>query len=76
MTDMLSTSAEIRTGLFIGGEERQTAETLTIADPGKPGVTVGEAASATPADVADAVAAAAAAFPAWSARHPWSARTR
>ena len=70
MTDMLSTSAEIRTGLFIGGEERQTAETLTIADPGKPGVTVGEAASATPADVADAVAAAAAAFPAWSALSP------
>ncbi len=33
MTDMLSTSAEIRTGLFIGGEERQTAETLDDRRP-------------------------------------------
>ncbi|WP_448006197.1 aldehyde dehydrogenase family protein [Agromyces bauzanensis] len=57
----------MRTGLFIGGEARQTAETLTIVDPAKPGVIVGEAASASPQDVTDAVAAAKAAFPAWSA---------
>ncbi|KQZ05306.1 aldehyde dehydrogenase [Microbacterium sp. Root53] len=51
----------------MGGEERFTGETLKIADPGKPGAVVGEAAAASPQDVADAVAAAKAAFPAWSA---------
>ncbi|GAA1466285.1 aldehyde dehydrogenase family protein [Microbacterium thalassium] len=61
------TAAGVRTGLFIGGEERLTADTLRIADPGKPGVIVGEAAAASAEDVADAVAAANAAFPAWSA---------
>ena len=61
------TDAPVRTGLFIGGEARDTAETLAIADPGKPGVIVGHAASASKEDVADAVAAAKAAFPAWSA---------
>ena len=59
--------AAVRTGLFIGGEERFTDEVVKIADPGKPGVIVGEAASASPQDVADAVAAAKAAFPSWSA---------
>ncbi|WP_211196000.1 aldehyde dehydrogenase family protein [Agromyces sp. H66] len=63
----MSTQTEIRTGLFIGGEERQTAERLTIVDPAKPGVVVGEAASASPQDVEDAVVAAKAAYPAWSA---------
>jgi len=67
LSDTLSTEAPVRTGLFIGGEERQTSETLSVADPGKPGVIVGEAASATAADVADAVEAAKAAYPAWSA---------
>ncbi|QIG38396.1 aldehyde dehydrogenase family protein [Microbacterium sp. 4R-513] len=57
----------VRTGLFIGGEERFTPEVLRIADPGKPGVVVGEAASASPGDVSDAVAAARSAFPAWAA---------
>jgi acyl-CoA reductase-like NAD-dependent aldehyde dehydrogenase len=63
------TAAEtaIRTGLFIGGESRETSDTLAVADPGKPGVIVGHAASATPADVSDAVASAKAAFPAWAA---------
>ncbi len=63
MTETLET---VRTGLFIGGAERQTDETLPIADPGKPGVIAGYAASASTEDVADAVAAAKAAFPAWS----------
>ena len=66
MTDVL-TSAGVRTGLFIGGAERFTDEVLKVADPGKPGVIVGEAASASPTDVADAVAAAKAAYPAWAA---------
>lgn len=67
LSDTLSTEAPVRTGLFIGGQERQTAETLSVADPAKPGVVVGEAAAASAADVADAVAAAKAAYPAWSA---------
>ena len=67
MSDTISTTAEVRTGLYIGGEERQTTATLDIPDPGKPGVIVGHAAAATPQDVDDAIAAAKAAFPAWSA---------
>jgi acyl-CoA reductase-like NAD-dependent aldehyde dehydrogenase len=66
MSDQLTKSG-VRTGLYIGGEERFTDEVLTVADPGKPGVVVGEAAAASITDVADAVAAAKAAFPAWSA---------
>ena len=64
------TDAPVKTGLYIGGEVRDTAETLAIADPGKPGVIVGHAASASQEDVADAVAAAKAAFPAWAALTP------
>lgn len=63
--DAITTGA--RTGLYIGGRERFTDETLTIVDPAKPGVVVGEAASASAADVADAVAAAKTAHPAWDA---------
>jgi acyl-CoA reductase-like NAD-dependent aldehyde dehydrogenase len=70
MTDTLSTAAEVRTGLFIGGEARETDETLEIADPGKPGAIVGHAASASTQDVADAVAAAREAYPAWAALTP------
>ena len=64
------TSSPVTTGLFIGGRERQTAEKMAIADPAKPGVVVGYAASATPDDVRDAVAAAKAAYPAWAALTP------
>jgi len=60
----------VTTGLFIGGKARQTAETLAIADPAKPGVVVGHAAAATKDDVADAIAAAKRAYPAWSALSP------
>jgi len=67
---MTETIAPARTGLYIGGEQRDTAETLTIADPGKPGVVTGYAAAATKQDVHDAVEAAKAAFPAWSALSP------
>lgn len=58
--------AAVRTGLFINGEERFTDAVLRVADPGKSGVVVGEAASASVSDVADAVGAANAAFPGWS----------
>lgn len=57
----------VATALYIGGRERQTKDRTPIVDPGKPGVVVGYAASATTQDVLDAVAAAKAAFPAWSA---------
>ena len=60
------TSAGVRTGLFIGGQERFTDDVLTVVDPAIPGAVVGEAAAASTADVADAVAAAKAAFPAWA----------
>ncbi|HTY93545.1 MAG TPA: aldehyde dehydrogenase family protein [Steroidobacteraceae bacterium] len=63
-------SKPVSTALYIGGKERQTAETMPIADPGKKGVVVGHAASATVKDVSDAVAAAKAAFPAWAALSP------
>jgi acyl-CoA reductase-like NAD-dependent aldehyde dehydrogenase len=65
-----ATSTTVTTGLFIGGKERRTSETMAIADPAKPGVVVGYAASATPEDVRDAVAAAKAAYPAWAALTP------
>ncbi|MHA6694967.1 aldehyde dehydrogenase family protein [Homoserinimonas sp. A520] len=67
MTDTLSTTAPVTTGLYIGGEARNTAETLAVADPGKPGLVVGHAAAASAADVDDAIAAAKDAYPAWSA---------
>ena len=63
-------SNPVSTALYIGGKERQTAETMAIADPGKPGVVVGHCAAATTKDVADAVAAAKAAYPAWTALSP------
>lgn len=64
---MAETLETVRTGLFIGGVQRDTVDELAIADPAKPGVVVGYAASASKEDVADAVAAAKAAFPSWSA---------
>ena len=63
-------SSTVNTALYIGGKERQTAEKMAIADPAKPGVVVGHAASASVQDVADAVAAAKAAYPAWAALSP------
>jgi acyl-CoA reductase-like NAD-dependent aldehyde dehydrogenase len=63
-------SVSVSTPLFIGGKVRQTADKMAIADPGKPGVVVGHAASATTQDVSDAVAAAKAAYPAWAALSP------
>ena len=65
-----ATGISVRTGLYIGGEERFTDDVLTIADPGRPGAVVGEAAAASESDVIDAVAAAKAAFPAWAALSP------
>ncbi|MDQ0643244.1 aldehyde dehydrogenase family protein [Microbacterium murale] len=66
MSRTIDTRSGVRTGLFIGGEERFTEEVLQVADPGKKGVVVGEAASASEEDVADAVVAAKSAYPAWA----------
>ncbi len=69
MTDLASTpgqTTEVTTGLYIGGEVRDTGETYPVADPGKPDVVVGYAAAASKQDVSDAVAAAKSAFPAWA----------
>ena len=63
-------SVSVSTSVYIGGKERRTADKMAIADPAKPGVFVGYAASATTQDVSDAVAAAKTAFPAWSALTP------
>lgn len=63
-------SNAVTTALYIGGKERQTPDRMAIADPAKPGVVVGHAASATAKDVSDAVAAAKAAYPAWAALTP------
>src|SRR3954453_2419038 len=67
MTDTLSTTAPVTTGLYIGGKERSTEDLLEVVDPARPGVVVGHAAAASKEDVADAVAAAKAAYPAWAA---------
>ncbi len=64
---MSGTLETVRTGLFIGGQPRDTTEALEVADPAKPGAIVGHAASASKQDVDDSVAAAKSAFPAWSA---------
>jgi len=60
-------STKVTTALYIGGQERSTAETMEVADPSKAGGIAGYAAAATKQDVSDAVAAAKAAYPAWSA---------
>jgi acyl-CoA reductase-like NAD-dependent aldehyde dehydrogenase len=72
MTTVASTPAStpVSTPLFIGGQRRETGDTMAIANPAKPGVVVGYAASASPEDVRDAVAAAKAAYPAWAALTP------
>src|SRR3982750_3262036 len=79
MTSTVSTTAPVRTGLYIGGQERSTQDVLEVVDPARPGVVVGTAAAASAGDgggpgagasteaVADAVAAAKAAFPAGAA---------
>src|SRR3954469_6438423 len=68
MTSTVNTTAPVRTGLYIGGQERSTSDVLEVVDPARPGVVVGTAAAASTQDVADAVHAGKAASPRWSAR--------
>jgi acyl-CoA reductase-like NAD-dependent aldehyde dehydrogenase len=58
--------AEIRTGLFIAGEARQTDDVLPVFDPADPESVVGHAAAASSEEAREAVLAAHEAFPAWS----------
>jgi acyl-CoA reductase-like NAD-dependent aldehyde dehydrogenase len=57
--------AEIRTGLYIGGEARQTDDVFSVFDPADPEKLVGYAAAATTEQAQAAVRAAHDAFPAW-----------
>jgi acyl-CoA reductase-like NAD-dependent aldehyde dehydrogenase len=58
--------AETRTGLFIGGEPRQTDDVFPVHDPAAPETVVGQAAAATTEEAREAVRAADDAFPAWA----------
>jgi acyl-CoA reductase-like NAD-dependent aldehyde dehydrogenase len=58
--------AETRTGLFIGGESRQTDDVFPVYDPAAPETVVGHAAAATDEQAREAVRAAHDAFPAWA----------
>jgi hypothetical protein len=51
MTDVLDTSSQVKTGLYIGGAVRESAQTLTVADTRQPGTVVGPAAAGSEADV-------------------------
>lgn len=58
---------QVMTGLFIGGEETTTADTLTVVDPARPSRVVGQAAAASVDDVDRAIATAKEACASWSA---------
>ena len=58
--------AETRTGLFVGGEPRQTDDVFPVHDPADPETVVGHAAAATTEQAQEAVRAAHDAFPAWA----------
>jgi acyl-CoA reductase-like NAD-dependent aldehyde dehydrogenase len=57
--------AEVRTGLYIAGEPRQTDDVFPVVEPADPERVVGYAAAATTEDAQAAVRAAHDAFPAW-----------
>jgi acyl-CoA reductase-like NAD-dependent aldehyde dehydrogenase len=61
---------EIRTELFIDGEERSADDHLEVIDPADGRSIVGYAAAASAKQAEEAVAAAHRAFPAWAARSP------
>jgi succinate-semialdehyde dehydrogenase/glutarate-semialdehyde dehydrogenase len=60
---------QVPTGLFIGGEWREAAETLPVEDPAT-GETIAEVADATPADAQAAIDAAAGMREEWAAHPP------
>ncbi len=56
----------MRSSLFINGSSRSTTEALTVVNPARPNAVVGEAASASVADVDDAIASSRAAWAGWA----------
>src|SRR5918992_555856 len=66
MTQVTLDHQETRTGLFIAGERRETAEGLPVYDPADPQTVVGYAADASAEEARDAVRAAHEAFPGWA----------
>lgn len=64
------TDRELRTGLFINGQESAGSGDLVVKNPANPNLTVGVAGAASREEALGAVAAAKAAFPAWSALTP------
>ena len=73
---MSDIATQVRTNLYIGGEEREAAHEMPVHDPAKPDRIIGVAAAATAAEVQDAIAAAKAAYPAWSALTPQERATQ
>jgi len=57
---------DVRTGLYIDGQSRDTEDRLEVRDPARPPVVVGTAAAATREDALQAVAAAREAFTGWA----------
>ena len=60
---------------YVGGQARNSRETLDSLSPTDTRTVVARVGAATPQDVADAVASARSAFPAWS-RRPWQERAQ
>ncbi|MFD0775345.1 aldehyde dehydrogenase family protein [Streptomonospora algeriensis] len=70
MTAAAGPEAQIRTGLLIGGETVETADSFPVHDPAAPDRVVGHAAAATREHTRRAVDAAQEAWPDWSGRDP------
>jgi acyl-CoA reductase-like NAD-dependent aldehyde dehydrogenase len=66
----LTVEQDIRTGLYIDGQHRQTTDRIEVYDPSSPTTIVGTAAAGTRQDALDAVAAAKAAYRGWSRMTP------
>ncbi len=64
------TAEKIATGLYIGGEARDTADRIEVRDPADPSTVVGTGAAGSEQDARDAVAAAKAAYRSWSRLTP------
>lgn len=70
MPEAADAAEQIVTGLFIGGEEIWTHDTLTVVDPARPAHVVGQAAAATVEDVERAIVTAQDAYASWSTLTP------
>lgn len=66
MMQVATSHPQTTTGLFIGGQSREAANTFPVFDPADPEAVVGHAADASVDQARDAVRAAHEAFPAWA----------